>query len=177
MKVNTDLLPINYDKELLKRRSPWYWLALLLFVFSLFTRQPPLFLAALFTILVAIVPDLWYRNALRHLVVRQYVNHRNVIFGEEVTLSVSIENHKFLPLPWLKVENKIVPPLAVLSKKTFRLQNERRVRLTGPWLPRHFQRVRRQDRRRCQEPAFRGFGPVRVGGTDPFGWLEGEVTV
>ncbi len=176
MKVNTDLLPINYDKELLKRRSPWYWLALLLFVFSLFTRQPPLFLAALFTILVAIVPDLWYRNALRHLVVRQYVNHRNVIFGEEVTLSVSIENHKFLPLPWLKVENKIVPPLAVLSKKTFRLQNERRDTLAGTWLLWSFQRVTRQYRMRCQERGFHRFGPVRLRSSDPFGWLECEVT-
>src|SRR5438067_2951719 len=177
MKVNTDLLPINYDKELLKRRSPWYWLALLLFVFSLFTRQPPLFLAALFTILVAIVPDLWYRNALRHLVVRQYVNHRNVFFGEEVTLSVSIENHKFLPLPWLKVENKIVPPLVVLSKKTYRLQNARRETLAGTWLLWAFQHVTRQYRMRCQERGFHRFGPVRLRSSDPFGWLECEVTV
>src|SRR5213080_171650 len=176
MMVNTDLFPTNYDKNLLKRRRPWYGLALLLFVFSLFSQQPLLFLAALFTFLVAIVPDLWYRNALRHLVVRQYVNHRNVFFGEEVTLSVSIENHKFLPLPWLKVENKIVPPLAVLSKKTFRLQNARRDTLAGTWLLWSFQRVTRQYRMRCQERGFHRFGPVRLRSSDPFGWLEGEVT-
>src|SRR5207245_8377451 len=103
MAVITDLFSTNYDQDLLKRREPWYWLALLLFVVSLFSQQPLLFLAALFTFLVAIVPDLWYRNALRHLVVRQYVNHRNVFFGEEVTLYISIENHKFLTLPWLNV--------------------------------------------------------------------------
>ena len=177
MKVNTDLFSINYEKELLRRRRPWYWLALLLFVFSLFSQQPLLFLAALFTFLVAIVPDLWYRNALRHLVVHQYVNHRNVFFGEEVTLSVSIENHKFLPLPWLKVENKIVPPLAVLSKKTFRLQNVRRDTLAGTWLLWAFQRVTRQYRMRCQERGFHRFGPVRLHSSDPFGWLECEVTV
>jgi uncharacterized protein (DUF58 family) len=177
MKVNTDLLPTNYDKELLRRRRPWYGLALLLFVFSLFSQQPLLFLAALFTFLVAIVPDLWYRNALRHLIVRQYVNHRNVFFGEEVTLSVSIENHKFLPLPWLKVENKIVPPLAVLSKKTYRLQNARRDTLAGTWLLWAFQLVTRQYRMRCQERGFHRFGPVRLQSSDPFGWLECEVTV
>jgi len=177
MKMNTDLLSINYDEDLLKRRRPWYWLALLLFVFSLFTGQPLLFLTALFTILVAIVPDLWYRNALRHLVVRQYVNHRNVFFGEEVTLSVSIENHKFLPLPWLKVENKIVPPLAVLSKKTYRLQHARRETLAGTWLLWAFQHVTRQYRMRCQERGFHRFGPVRLRSSDPFGWLECEVTV
>src|SRR5437764_12946472 len=177
MKMNTDLLPTNYDKELIRRRRPWYGLALLLFVFSLFSQQPLLFLAALFTFLVAIVPDLWYRNALRHLVVRQYVNHRNVIFGEEVTLSVSIENHKFLPLPWLKVENKIVPPLAVLSKKTFRLQNARSETLAGTWLLWAFQHVTRQYRMRCQERGFHRFGPMRLYSSDPFGWLQCEVTV
>ena len=177
MAVNTDLFPTNYDKDLLKRRQPWYWLALLLFVISLFSRQPLLFLAALFTFLVAIVPDLWYRNALRHLVIRQYVNHRNVFFGEEVTLSVSIENHKFLPLPWLKVENKISPPLAVLSKKTSRLQSARRETLAGTWLLWALQKVTRQYRMRCQERGFHRFGPVSLSSSDPFGWLECEVTV
>ncbi len=175
--VNTDLFPTNYDKNLLKRRQPWYWLAFLLFVFSLFSRQPLLFLAALFTFMVAIVPDLWYRNALRHLVVRQHVNHRNVFFGEEVTLSVIIENHKFLPLPWLKVENKISPPLAVLSKKTSRLQNARRETLAGTWLLWALQKVMRQYRLRCQERGFHRFGPMRLQSSDPFGWLECEVTV
>src|SRR5437764_4170441 len=177
MKMNTDLLPTNYDKELIRRRRPWYGLALLLFVFSLFSQQPLLFLAALFTFLVAIVPDLWYRNALRHLIVRQYVNHRNVFFGEEVTLSVSIENHKFLPLPWLKVENRIVPPLTVISKKTSHLQNLRRDTLAGTWLLWAFQRVTRQYRMRCQERGFHRFGPVRLHSSDPFGWLECAGTV
>jgi len=171
--VITELFSTNYEDPL-KRRRPWYWLALLLFVISLFSRQPLLFFAALFTFLVAIVPDLWYRNAFRHLVVRQYVNHHNVFFGEEVTLSVSIENHKFLPLPWLKVENKITPPLAVLSKKTSRLQSARRETLAGTWLLWAFQKVTRQYRMRCQERGFHRFGPVSLSSSDPFGWLECE---
>src|SRR5690348_1971726 len=177
MKVNTDLFPIDYDENLLKRRYPWYWLALGLLVFSLFSQQPLLFLAALFTFIVAIVPNLWYRHALRHLVVGQQVNHRNVFYGEEVVLSVSIENHKFLPLPWLKVENKIVPPLAVISKKTSYLQNLHRDTLAGIWLLWAFQRVTRQYRLHCQERGFHRFGPMRLYSSDPFGWLESEVTV
>jgi len=177
MAVITDLFTTNDDRDLLKRRQPWYWLALLLFIISLFSQQPLLFLAALFTFLVAIVPDLWYRNAFRHLVLRQYVNHHNVFFGEEVTLSVSIENHKFLPLPWLKVENKIAPPLAIISKKTSRLHDARRETLTGTWLLWAFQRVTRQYRMHCQERGFHRFGPVSLSSSDPFGWLECEETV
>jgi uncharacterized protein (DUF58 family) len=177
MAVITELFTTNNDQDQLKGRQPWYWLALLLFVISLFSRQPLPFLAALFTFLVAIVPDLWYRNAFRRLVVRQYVNHHNVFFGEEVMLSVSIENHKFLPLPWLKVENKIAPPLAILSKKTSRLQDARKETLTGIWLLWAFQKVTRQYRMRCQERGFHRFGPVSLSCSDPFGWLEREGTV
>src|SRR6266699_323416 len=177
MAMNTDLFSTNYDQDLLKRRQLWYWLALLLFVMSLFSRQPLLFLAALFTFLVAIVPNLWYRNSFGHLVVRQYVNHHNVFFGEEVRLSVSIENHKFLPLPWLKVENKIAPPLAVLSKKTSRLQSARKETLAGTWLLWAFQKVTRQYRMRCQERGFHRFGPVSLSSSDPFRCGESEGTV
>lgn len=177
MKVNTDLFPIDYDKNMLSRRYRWYWLALLLFVCSLFSHEPLFFLAALFTCIVAFVPNLWYRYALRHLVVRQQVNHHNVFYGEEITLSVSIENHKFLPLPWLRIENKIVPPLAVISKKAWQLQDLRRDMLAGTWLLWAFQRVTRQYRLRCQERGFHRFGPVRLHSSDPFGWLECEVTV
>ncbi len=177
MKVNTDLFPNDYDEDLLRRRRPWYWLVLLLFVVSFLLRQPLLFLAALLTFVVAISPDLWYRYALRHLVVGQQVNHHNVFFGEEITLSVSIENHKFLPLPWLKVENRIAPPLAILLKRTPRLQNVQRDILVGTWLLWAFQRVTHQYRMHCQKRGFHAFGPVRLTSSDPFGWLECEVTV
>ena len=173
----TDLFTTNYDEDLLKRRRPWYWLALFLFVISLFSRQPLLFLAALFTFLIAFVPDLWYRSAFRRLVIRQYVNHHNVFFGEEITLSVSIENHKFLPLPWLRVENKIAPPLMIVSKKASRLQDTRREALVGTWLFWAYQRVTRQYRLRCQERGFHRFGPISLSSSDPFGWLECEETV
>src|SRR6266516_2931756 len=129
MKVNTDLLPINYDKELLKIRRPWYWLALLLFVFSLFTRQPPLFLAALFTILVAIVPDLWYRNALRHLVVRQYVNHRNVFFGEESHFLSALRIINFYLCPGLRSRIRLCLHSLSYRKKLFGYRTSEEIRL------------------------------------------------
>ncbi len=97
--MKTDLLAIEPD-ETLKQRRAWYILALILFLLSALLRQPLLFLASLFTLLLGLVPNLWYRQALRHLVVRQSVDRHHVFYGEEVTLSVSIENRKLLPLSW-----------------------------------------------------------------------------
>ena len=120
--MKTDIFPIDQDEELLKKRRLWYILAAILFIFSVLIRQPLVFLASLFTLVIGLVPELWYRYALRRLVVRQQVSQRHLFFGENVILSVSIENQKLLPLPWLEVENKITPPLSVLSKRALRLQ-------------------------------------------------------
>lgn len=174
--MKTDLLAIEPDETLKQRRS-WYVLALALFLLSAYLQQPLLFLASLFTLLIGLVPNLWYRLALRHLVVRQSVDHHNAFFGEDVTLSVSIENRKFLPLPWLQVENRITPPLALVPRKTSPLQAVRQDTLNSTWLLWSFQRVTRHYRMRCEERGFHIFGPVRLSSSDPFGWLECDLTV
>jgi hypothetical protein len=75
------------DETLIKRR-PWYVLAATLFVVSALTHQPVVFLAALFALVIGLVPELWYRYALRHLVVRQSLDQRRAFFGEPLTLSI-----------------------------------------------------------------------------------------
>lgn len=174
--MKTDLLPIEPD-ETLKQRRAWYLLALALFLLSALLRQPLLFLASLFTLLIGLVPDLWYRLALRHLVVRQSVDHHHVFSGEDVMLSISIENRKLLPLPWLQVENKITPSLALVPRKTLRMHAVKRDTLNSTWLLWSFQRVTRHYRLRCEKRGFHTFGPVRLGSSDPFGWLERDLLV
>jgi uncharacterized protein (DUF58 family) len=176
MDMNPDLSGDEQD-ETLRQRRPWYILALILFALSLLSRQPLVFLATLFTLLVAVIPNLWYRQAMRHLVVHQHVNPHHVFFGEEVILSLSIENRKLLPLPWLKVEDKIIPPLAILSRKATRLQKIRKDILVGTWMLWSFQKVTRHYRMQCQERGFHTFGPVELSSSDPFGWLTSEMTV
>ncbi len=173
--MKTDIFPIERDEELLKQRRYWYILAAVLLLVSIVLRLPLVFLASLFVCVVGMVPDLWYRYALRRLVVRQQVDRRLVFFGEDVILSISIENRKLLPLPWLTVENKITPPLAVLSRQAVRLQKTAQDTLLSTWLLWSFQRVTRRYRMRCDTRGLHLFGPVRLKSSDPFGWLETEV--
>src|SRR5579875_1456073 len=102
------------DETLIKRR-PWYVLAAALFVLSALTHQPIAFLAALFALVIGLVPELWYRYALRHLVVRQSLDQRRAFFGEPLTLSISVENQKLLPLPWLEIEDEIPAQVTLLT--------------------------------------------------------------
>lgn len=167
---------LEEDRELLENRRPWYALTLILLIISVISRLPLFFLATLFALLVALIPDLWYRYALRRLVIRQQVNQTRLFFGEEVTLSISIENRKLLPLPWLQVEIWITPPLTLVHKRA-RLSSESPDTLISPWLIWPLQRVTRRYLMRCHTRGFHLFGPVRLSSSDPFGWLEREITV
>jgi uncharacterized protein (DUF58 family) len=175
--MDTDHLSIELDAALLKSRRVWYYVALGLFLLSLITRQPLVFLASLLTLVIAGVPDLWYHWALRHLVIRQQASQQRLFFGEEVTLTVSIENQKWLPLPWLEVEDTITPALTLLRKHTSRLQTTDQDVLTSTWLLGSFQRVTRRYRMRCQHRGLHVFGSMRLHSSDPFGWLEIDVVV
>ena len=175
--MNTDDIPTDIDKQVLEKRRPWYFLSLVLLLVGVVSRQPLMFVAALFTVLIALVPDLWYRYALRHLVVRQEVDQQHLFFGEEVILSISIENQKLLPLSWLGVEDAITPALTVLKKQDLRLLNVNQDMLATTWLLWPLQRVTRRYRMRCLSRGLHTFGPIRLRSSDPFGWLESETAL
>jgi uncharacterized protein (DUF58 family) len=172
--MRTDDIVIEHEQSLLTRWRFWYFLALALLAISLIGQLPIAFLAAFFVALIAFVPDYWYRHALRHLVFTQEVGQHNVFFGDEVTLSMSIENQKFLPLPWLRIENSVTPPLTLLSKRRLKLQRVVHDTISSTWLFWSFQRVTRSYRISCQSRGIHVFGPIRMSSSDPFGWLERE---
>ena len=173
--MNTDIVSLNVEKGTFRQRRPWYFVAGLFFLAGLVTQQPLVFVATLFILLIAFVPELWYRYALRHLEVRQEVDQQHLFFGEEVTLSLSIENQKLLPLPWLSVEDPIAPGLTVLKKRDLRLQHVSQDMLATTWLLWPLQRVTRRYRIRCLSRGLHTFGPIRLRSSDPFGWLERDV--
>jgi uncharacterized protein (DUF58 family) len=171
------LLEGRGEMDVLKQRRPWYGLTLFLFITSIVTQQPLFFLATLLTLLIALVPDIWYLWGLRRLVVSQEIDQQQLFFGEEAVLSVKIENQKLLPLPWLKVENKVAPSLTLLTRKGTELQTVLKDDFVGTWLLWSFQRVTRNYRMRCLQRGFYVFGPLRLSSSDPFGWLEAETLV
>jgi uncharacterized protein (DUF58 family) len=175
--MKTDIFPLEYDVQMLKKRRTWYILAFVLFTVSLPLQEPLLFLASLFILMIGLIPDMWYRQGLRHLLVRQRLDQHQLFFGDDVVFSVIIENQKLLPLPWLDVENKITPPLAIHARRPRFLQKTEQDTLMSTWLLWSFQRVTRRYRMRCETRGLHVFGPVRLHCSDPFGWLETDLTV
>ena len=161
------------DETIIARR-PWYVLAVALFVLSALTRQPIAFLAALFALVIGLVPEIWYRFALRNLCIRQQVSTPRAFFGETLTLAISVENQKLLPLPWLEMEDEIPEQLKLLTGRTAPTYKVNRVALVNSLSLWSFQRVTRQYRLRCMGRGVYTFGPAYIRSGDPFGWLVRE---
>src|SRR5579875_950445 len=136
--------PRRKRDEVLLGRRPWYLLALALFVLSAFVHQPLLVLFALCTLVIGLVPEIWYRLALRQLFLRQYVDRPRAFFGETVELSIAVENQKFLPLPWLEVNDEIPSELTLLKGKTEPTHRTQREILVNAFTLWSFQRVTRR---------------------------------
>jgi uncharacterized protein (DUF58 family) len=117
----------------------------------------------------------WYHQALRHLLVQQQVTPQHLFCGEEVVLTLRIENQKLFPVPWLQFEDNVTPLLPVLTKDSS--QRENVGQLANAWVLWPFQRVTRRYRLRCAARGCYTFGPVTLRTSDPFGWLERAVTV
>jgi uncharacterized protein (DUF58 family) len=163
--------------ETLLRRRPLYYIAFLLILFSGILRQPLLFVAGLLVLVLAFIPELWYRYCLRQLSISRQIDTTRAALGDTVQLSLSIENRKPLPLPWFEIVDEIPESLPVTNRLMTPAAKPERALLTSTFSMWAYQRVRR---RYYMRPLARGayrFGPMTVRATDPFGILTRETTL
>ena len=88
-------------------KKHWYYLCLAIILFGLLIRQPLLLVIGLLGVIVLAATDIWAKYCLQDLRYQRNFSEKRVLFGEEVALSLSIENAKLLPLPWLEIEDSV----------------------------------------------------------------------
>ncbi len=97
----------------------WYYLVLVLIALSIIARLPLLAVVGILFFLVLAVTDIWAAYCLNGVSYKRRLSETHVMFGEEVTLSLVIENEKILPLSWLETSD-VLP--RVLSIKGYKLR-------------------------------------------------------
>src|ERR1051326_2088532 len=163
--------------EQLRARRPWYYVAFVLLLASLIFSQPLLCIAGLLALALALIPELWYRLCFVDLVYRRQLGERRVFFGETVTLRLSVENRKVLPLPWLEVEDEFPEFLTLHGGKLEPHYKAHRKILAAGLSLFWFQRVSRRYHIQCVARGVFTLGPVRLRSGDPFGFLSREQRV
>src|SRR6266699_5450766 len=85
----------------------WYYAGIAIILVSLLIHQPLLFLLGLLVLLILATADIWAKFCMHDLRYSREFSENRVLFGEEITLSVSLENAKLLPLPWVELGESV----------------------------------------------------------------------
>ncbi len=164
------------DETLLARR-PLYYIAFLLILFSGILRQPLLIVAGLFVLVLAVIPELWYRYCLRQLTINRQPDTKRAALGDTIEIVLTVENRKPLPLPWFEIVDEIPESLPVANLKIMQSAKPERALLANTFSLWAYQRVRRRYSIRALTRGAYRFGPMILRATDPFGILTREISI
>ena len=169
-------LDADATDETLRARRPLYLAGALLILTSLLIQIPLVFVAGLLVLALAIVPELWYRYALRRLVAYLELSTERAEIGDTVQASLVIENRKALMLPYLEVETQFPDALPLIGHALDMAPVSERALLRNIYSLWAYQRNVRRYRARALSRGVYTFGPMRLRVSDPFGLLEREHT-
>jgi len=102
---------------------------------------------------------------------RQFSEQR-ALFGEEIQLSLSVENAKLLPLPWLEIEDSVPQPLTFKGRHQRVNISNNMVILENLFSLRWYERVTRPYTVVCNARGVHTFGPTVLRSGDVFGFLD-----
>ncbi|GLV57734.1 hypothetical protein KDH_45700 [Dictyobacter sp. S3.2.2.5] len=152
-----------------------YLLGGFILLLSIPTHIPLLLVCSSIFLCALVITDIWATYCLREIRYQRHLSETRVLFGEEVTLSISIENAKLLPLPVLQVNDNI-PRALPLKGQTFRktlVSNI--VTLESLFSLRWYERVTRTYTVQCINRGVYTFGPATLQSSDPFGFIGREL--
>ena len=155
-------------------KKQWYYLCVAIILFGLVIRQPLLLVIGFLGVLVLATTDIWAKYCLQHLRYQRQFSEQRVLFGEEVNLSLAIENAKLLPLPWLEIEDS-VPRELTTKGRHMRISTARNTLiLENLFSLRWYERVTRPYTVLCNTRGVHMFGPTVLRSGDVFGFLNRE---
>jgi len=135
---------------------------------------PLLVVIGLLILVIIATTDIWATYCLRQLRYQRQFSEQRALFGEQVTLSLSVENAKLLPLPWLEIEDTVPRALTMMGQKV-------RVSFVGDtailenlFSARWYERVTRRYTLNCNARGVHKFGPTVVRSGDVFGFISNE---
>src|SRR3989442_631875 len=155
----------------------WYYLCLLILVLGVPFRQPLLIIIGLLAFVVIGTIDVWATYCLHDLRYSRQFSEQRALYGEQITLSLSVENAKLLPLPWLEIEDT-VPRVLTFTGQHLRMSLiSNSMVLESLFSPRWYERVTRRYTVRCTARGVHAFGPTVLRSGDVFGFIDREVTL
>lgn len=160
----------SHSGSYLNRR--WYFLCIVLLGIGIPFQQPLFEVSGILLLIALGTTDIWARYCLNDLRFQRSLSEKQVLFGEEVTLSHSVENGKLLPLPWLEIDDTIPSTLMLKGQKAYTTLINNQTMLSSLFSLRWYERVTRRYTVQCYRRGVYTFGPTMLRSGDIFGFIE-----
>lgn len=151
--------------------SVWIYGSLVLLLIGMAQRQPALSILAFLTLFTAGGSFLWSRYSLEKVEYQRMLSSDRIFRGETVTLTASLVNRKWLPLPWLEVEDQVSDRLRVLDQELLPSVRPGSTVLRLTTSVRWFERVSWTFELECPQRGSFPIGPVQLHSGDLFGFF------
>lgn len=158
-------------------KKQWYYLCIAIILVGLLLHQPLLLVIGLLGLLVLAATDIWAKYCLQDLRYQRQFSEQRALFGEEITLSFSVENAKLLPLPWLEIEDTVPRSLTFTGRHLRVSIGSNTVVLESLFSLRWYERVTRPYTVLCNARGVHMFGPTVLRSGDVFGFLNRQETL
>ncbi|GCE26071.1 hypothetical protein KDA_15550 [Dictyobacter alpinus] len=144
---------------------------------SVITHSPLLLVCSCIFLLALAITDVWATYCLQEVRYQRHLSEKRVLFGEEITLSVSIENAKLLPLPVVQVDDMMPRALPLKGQAIRKTLVSNSVVLEGLFSLRWYERVTRNYTLHCINRGIYTFGPAKLHSSDLFGFIGRELKI
>ncbi|HEV2526959.1 MAG TPA: DUF58 domain-containing protein [Thermomicrobiales bacterium] len=155
--------------------TAWFVIAGLVVVVAAATGQGGLAVIGLLALVAAGLAWAWARFALRNVVVTAAFARDHVLPGDTVQFTVTVQNHKLLPVPWTTLEIELPRSLRVGEGSRRRLSGEQVLRLSTALAP--FGRLTWRPELICPVRGMHRIDEVSIRSGDPFGFFTARLTV
>jgi uncharacterized protein (DUF58 family) len=152
-----------------------YILSGIMLVISILAHLPLLLVGGSIFLLILIITDVWATYCLSEVRYQRHLSEKRVIFGEEITLEISIENAKILPLPVLQIDDTVPRALPIKGQAMRKTLVSNLATLEGLFSLRWYERVTRTYTVQCINRGIFTFGPVKLRSSDIFGFITREL--
>jgi uncharacterized protein (DUF58 family) len=152
----------------------WIFITVVLIILAVILKQSSLLIIAVLFFFTSGIARIWSRYALQKVEYKRKLSSERVFFGEQITLDISITNSKFLPLPWLHIEEEIPEEIALLKGKTLASAKPGRSILSSFLSIGWYHRLTRRYPVDCSKRGYFAFGPAIINSGDPFGFFRNQ---
>lgn len=150
----------------------WFYGSGVLLLLGMALRQPALSILAFLTLLTAGSSKLWSRHALDGLTYKRRLSNNRAFRGESITLTTELVNHKWLPLPWIEVEDQVSDRIRLRNQETLPSNRPGTTILRLTTSVRWFERVSWTFKLDCPHRGAFFVGPLSLRSGDLFGFFS-----